>query len=116
MHAACGGGGYLHEVAQRLPMLALVVPHVDEDVVERLELRPVGDRKRLRVGLLDRAELVKEAGVLLLVVLARDGGDDGGARDDGAVVVEEGKGCDVDDWLGFGRFTVLHGNPFQERV
>mmetsp|Transcript_74742 Transcript_74742/g.151800 ORF Transcript_74742/g.151800 Transcript_74742/m.151800 type:complete len:374 (+) Transcript_74742:837-1958(+) len=65
----------LHQVAQRLPVLPLVVTDVDEDVVERTQFRAafaVGPLFRL---VLDGTKQIKEEGVVQLVVLAGNLGD-----------------------------------------
>ena len=59
----------LHQVAQRLPVLALVVAHADEDVVQRAEPRP----RARRGAAVDGARGVEVGDhAVLLVVLPRD--------------------------------------------
>mmetsp|Transcript_32957 Transcript_32957/g.78087 ORF Transcript_32957/g.78087 Transcript_32957/m.78087 type:complete len:230 (+) Transcript_32957:40-729(+) len=65
----------LHEVAQRLPVLLLVVADARENIVKRLERRAPGGEVPVRVRvrqLLHGAERVEQIRVVLDVVLTRD--------------------------------------------
>lgn len=62
----------LHQVTECLPVLALVVAHVDEHVVEARELGPPVAILAVLVRLLHRAKEVEEKRIVLLMARERE--------------------------------------------